>query len=161
MCLMKRTIISGTDMISAAERVAHIEQIKPEICTLDCGSMNYATTAYVATMNMLRETAKRIQAMAGSRRNNVSGWPWPDRPEWKDWHPGNWEGYSGWWLQCAYRTSHSGTFWLFIQFQFKGIYSRPEITQLHIIKTCRDIELRFPAFFISILLYLICWSYLI
>ena len=53
---------SGTDMISAAERVAHIEQIKPEICTLDCGSMNYATTAYVATMNMLRETAKRIQA---------------------------------------------------------------------------------------------------
>jgi uncharacterized protein (DUF849 family) len=51
----------GTDMISAAERVAHIEQIKPEICTLDCGSMNYSTTAYIATMDMLRETAGRIQ----------------------------------------------------------------------------------------------------
>lgn len=52
----------GSDMASVAERVAHIEQIKPEICTLDCGSMNYAATAYVATYPMLRETARRIQA---------------------------------------------------------------------------------------------------
>ncbi len=52
----------GTDMISVAERMAHIEVIKPEICTLDCGSMNYATTSYIATMDMLRETARRIQA---------------------------------------------------------------------------------------------------
>ena len=52
----------GSDMISVAERVAHIEEIRPEICTLDCGSMNYATTAYVATYPMLRETARRIQA---------------------------------------------------------------------------------------------------
>lgn len=52
----------GTDMASVPERVAHIEEIKPEICTLDCGSMNYSTTAYVATMDMLRETARRIQA---------------------------------------------------------------------------------------------------
>lgn len=51
----------GTDMISVAERMAHIEVIKPEICTLDCGSMNYATTSYIATMDMLRETARRIQ----------------------------------------------------------------------------------------------------
>ncbi|MCT4619954.1 MAG: 3-keto-5-aminohexanoate cleavage protein [Marinisporobacter sp.] len=51
----------GTDMICPAERVAHIVEIKPEICTLDCGSMNYATTAYIATMDMLRETARRIQ----------------------------------------------------------------------------------------------------
>ena len=51
----------GTDMISAAERVAHIEKIKPEICSLDCGSFNYAATAYVATMDMLRESAERIR----------------------------------------------------------------------------------------------------
>lgn len=51
----------GTDMITPAERVAHIEEIKPEICTLDCGSMNYATSSYIATMDMLRETARRIQ----------------------------------------------------------------------------------------------------
>lgn len=53
----------GSDMISVAERVEHIELIRPEICTLDCGSMNYATTAYVATYPMLRETARRIQAV--------------------------------------------------------------------------------------------------
>ncbi len=51
----------GTDMITAAERVAHIEMIKPEICSLDCGSFNYAATAYVATMDMLRESARRIR----------------------------------------------------------------------------------------------------
>ena len=52
----------GTDMVSAAERVIHIEKIRPDISTLDCGSMNYSTTAYIATMEMLRETARRIQA---------------------------------------------------------------------------------------------------
>lgn len=52
----------GSDMISAAQRVEHIELIRPEICTLDCGSMNYATSAYIATYKMLRETARRIQA---------------------------------------------------------------------------------------------------
>lgn len=51
----------GTDMATPEERIAHIREIKPEICTLDCGSMNYATTAYLATMDMLRETAKGIQ----------------------------------------------------------------------------------------------------
>lgn len=53
---------AGTDMVSAAERVIHIEKIKPDISTLDCGSMNYSTTAYIATMDMLRETARRITA---------------------------------------------------------------------------------------------------
>lgn len=51
----------GTDMITPEERVRHIEIIKPEICTLDCGSFNYAQTAYIATMDMLRESATRIQ----------------------------------------------------------------------------------------------------
>ena len=51
----------GTDMISPAQRVEHIEMIKPEICSLDCGSFNYAYTAYVATLDMLRESAQRIQ----------------------------------------------------------------------------------------------------
>lgn len=56
----------GSDMISPAERVQHIQAIKPEICTLDCGSFNYSLTAYIATMDMLRESAKKIQ-QAGVR----------------------------------------------------------------------------------------------
>ncbi len=42
-------LISGTDMVSAAERVAHIADCLPEICTLDCGTMNFAEADYVMT----------------------------------------------------------------------------------------------------------------
>jgi len=39
----------GTDMIGASERVAHIASCLPEICTLDCGTMNFAEADYVMT----------------------------------------------------------------------------------------------------------------
>ncbi len=39
----------GTDMAGAAERVAHVRQCRPEICTLDCGTMNFAEADYVMT----------------------------------------------------------------------------------------------------------------
>ena len=41
--------VAGTDMIGAAERVQHIKECLPEICTLDCGTMNFAETDYVMT----------------------------------------------------------------------------------------------------------------
>lgn len=50
----------GSDMITPYERVKHILEIKPEVSTLDCGSMNYAGSVYIATMDMLRETSKYI-----------------------------------------------------------------------------------------------------
>ena len=40
---------AGTDMASAEERVAHIAECLPEICTLDCGTMNFAEADYVMT----------------------------------------------------------------------------------------------------------------
>ena len=40
---------AGTDMAGAAERVEHIARCLPEICTLDCGTMNFAETDYVMT----------------------------------------------------------------------------------------------------------------
>ncbi|WP_299146294.1 3-keto-5-aminohexanoate cleavage protein [uncultured Tateyamaria sp.] len=39
----------GTDMIGASERVAHVAACLPEICTLDCGTMNFAEADYVMT----------------------------------------------------------------------------------------------------------------
>ncbi len=39
----------GTDMASAEERVVHIAECRPEICTLDCGTMNFAEADYVMT----------------------------------------------------------------------------------------------------------------
>ena len=50
----------GSDMISPYERVRHIVEIKPDISTLDCGSMNYTASVYVASLDMLRETSKYI-----------------------------------------------------------------------------------------------------
>ena len=42
-------LTNGTDMIGASERVAHIAECLPEICTLDCGTMNFAEADYVMT----------------------------------------------------------------------------------------------------------------
>ena len=40
---------AGTDMAGATERVAHVADCLPEICTLDCGTMNFAEADYVMT----------------------------------------------------------------------------------------------------------------
>ncbi len=48
----------GTDMVGAAERVEHVKQCRPEICTLDCGTMNFAEADYVMT-----NTPGMLQAM--------------------------------------------------------------------------------------------------
>lgn len=52
---------TGTDMAGAAERVAHVEELRPEICTLDCGSLNFGNGAFLATADVLREMAARIR----------------------------------------------------------------------------------------------------
>jgi uncharacterized protein (DUF849 family) len=56
----------GTDMAGAEERLAHVAELRPEICTLDCGSMNFAAGGdYVMTNTpaMLRAMAARVQAL--------------------------------------------------------------------------------------------------
>ncbi|MFN3971410.1 MAG: 3-keto-5-aminohexanoate cleavage protein [Gemmobacter sp.] len=57
-----------SDMAGAAERVAHVVECQPEICTLDCGTMNFAEADYVMvnTPGMLRDMAGRMTA-AGVR----------------------------------------------------------------------------------------------
>ena len=51
---------SGTDLVGPQERVAHIAECLPEVCTLDCGTMNFAEADYVATNTpgMLREMGR-------------------------------------------------------------------------------------------------------
>ena len=51
-------VAEGTDMTGAEERVAHIIECLPEICTLDCGTMNFAEADYVMT-----NTPGMLQAM--------------------------------------------------------------------------------------------------
>jgi uncharacterized protein (DUF849 family) len=58
-------LASGTDMASAEERMQHIADCLPEICTLDCGTMNFAEADYVMT-----NTPGMLQAM-GARMTEL------------------------------------------------------------------------------------------
>ena len=56
---------SGTDMASAEVRVQHIKESLPEICTLDCGTMNFGEGDYIMTNTpaLLRDMAARMTAL--------------------------------------------------------------------------------------------------
>jgi len=50
----------GTDMIGPLERLAHVEQLLPEICSLDCGTLNFSDDdyIYISTPPTLRKMAE-------------------------------------------------------------------------------------------------------
>jgi uncharacterized protein (DUF849 family) len=52
----------STDLVGPLTRLAHVEELLPEICTLDCGTLNFGDgdTIYVSTPAQLRAGAKRI-----------------------------------------------------------------------------------------------------
>ncbi|WP_187452057.1 BKACE family enzyme [Streptomyces parvus] len=57
--------LPGTDLVSGLDRLPHVEELLPDICTLDCGSLNFGdgSNLYVSTPDMLRTGAKRIQEL--------------------------------------------------------------------------------------------------
>jgi hypothetical protein len=55
---------AGTDMAGATERMVHVRELLPEICTLDCGTMNFAAGGeyiMVNTPGMVREMARQMK----------------------------------------------------------------------------------------------------
>jgi len=57
---------AGTDMAGATERLIHVTNLLPEICTLDCGSMNFVAGGdYVMTNtpDTLRAMATQVQKL--------------------------------------------------------------------------------------------------
>jgi uncharacterized protein (DUF849 family) len=56
---------AGTDLAGASERLEHVKRLRPEICTLDCGTMNFGEGDYVMTntTGTLREMARQIQEL--------------------------------------------------------------------------------------------------
>lgn len=56
---------AGTDMVGATERMVHVAECLPEICTLDCGTMNFAEADYVMTNTpgMLRAMGSMMTAL--------------------------------------------------------------------------------------------------
>lgn len=55
----------GTDLVGAQERLRHVERIRPDICSLDCGSLNFGDTneVYVSTPEMLREMTQKVRSL--------------------------------------------------------------------------------------------------
>ena len=53
---------SSTDLVGPLERLVHVDELRPDICTLDCGTLNFGDgdTIYVATPPQLRAGARRI-----------------------------------------------------------------------------------------------------
>jgi uncharacterized protein (DUF849 family) len=54
----------GTDLVGPTERLAHVAELRPEICTLDCGTLNFGDghTIVVQTPAQLREQARLIKS---------------------------------------------------------------------------------------------------
>ena len=54
---------ASTDMVGASVRTEHVRELLPEICTLDCGTMNFSHGDYIManTPSMLRAMAKQMQ----------------------------------------------------------------------------------------------------
>lgn len=54
----------GTDMVGPEERLAHVIECKPDICSLDCGTMNFGGDyTYINTEPFLRKMAQMVQEM--------------------------------------------------------------------------------------------------
>jgi uncharacterized protein (DUF849 family) len=55
----------GSDLVGALERLAHVEELLPEICTLDCGTLNFGdgNSIFVSTPTQLRDGARKIREL--------------------------------------------------------------------------------------------------
>jgi uncharacterized protein (DUF849 family) len=55
----------GSDLVGPDERIAHLHDTLPDICTLDCGSLNFGdgSLVYVGTPDYLRIGAEKIRAL--------------------------------------------------------------------------------------------------
>ncbi|MCE2517523.1 MAG: 3-keto-5-aminohexanoate cleavage protein [Alphaproteobacteria bacterium] len=56
-------LADSTDLVGASIRTEHVRELLPEICTLDCGTMNFSHGDYIManTPSMLRAMAKQMQ----------------------------------------------------------------------------------------------------
>lgn len=55
----------GTDLVNGLDRLPHVEELLPEICTVDCGTLNFGegSQLYVSTPDMMRAGTRRIQEL--------------------------------------------------------------------------------------------------
>lgn len=54
---------SKGDVVGPLERLEHLQDLKPEICTLDCGAMNFGEAVYLNTPRYLAIMAAKLQEL--------------------------------------------------------------------------------------------------
>jgi uncharacterized protein (DUF849 family) len=54
---------AGTDMARPLERMQHVQELLPEICTIDCGSMNFGREVAVNRVGDLERMARHAQQL--------------------------------------------------------------------------------------------------
>ncbi|WP_439817718.1 3-keto-5-aminohexanoate cleavage protein [Zavarzinia sp. CC-PAN008] len=54
-----------TDLVNATERLVHVQALRPDICTLDCGSYNASagSLVYISTSDQIRQGAAHIRSL--------------------------------------------------------------------------------------------------
>ena len=62
----------GTDLVGGLTRLAHVEDLLPEICTLDCGTLNFGDGDYIYVSTPAQLTRRR-EAHPGTRREAGTG----------------------------------------------------------------------------------------
>ncbi|MGV8604778.1 3-keto-5-aminohexanoate cleavage protein, partial [Pseudomonas aeruginosa] len=71
---------AGTDLVGPLERLRNVEELLPEICTLDCGTLNFGNGdyIYVSTPAQLRAGARRLTALEVKAELEIfdPGHPW-------------------------------------------------------------------------------------
>jgi hypothetical protein len=53
------------------ERMVHVDQLRPEICSLDVGSMNFGDMVFVSTVDHVKKMAAQIAAWGVNRARSV------------------------------------------------------------------------------------------
>lgn len=58
-------LLEGIDLVGPSARLTHVEKLRPEICTLDCGSYNVGdgNLVYISTSEYIETGAQKIRAM--------------------------------------------------------------------------------------------------
>ncbi len=56
-------MVEGTDLAPPLERMVHVDELLPELCTLDCGSMNFGADVVVNRTRDLMTMARHAQRL--------------------------------------------------------------------------------------------------
>lgn len=56
-------MVTGTDLAKPLERLAHVTELLPEMCTLDCGSMNFSRDVVINRIGDLEKMARHAQQL--------------------------------------------------------------------------------------------------